>query len=522
MNRTEGIIDRFPHFFHAKERYSNLYRFVEVFSGLLDGSEDDLRRVRNAHFVNKANNKESKGFDSNQKGDLDSIFSLYLEALGGTSLLKQANRPPDLEPGFARWLQLVLLKLNREVEEGSLTPTVEGVIGFLQAEVILDHTYEIEVEEIITLLQQESQDYLTAVGLIEQRLRPDEVYRERIKGLIQVLLRGASTKQGIIDVVAANLGIVGNSPAAIEAKSAIEIREYMPRVVGNPQPFVVRPFQVLTFTNPNPFPSSAEIQVSVHEDFKLPVSRVRFRQLVGSQSFGFTGSLSRTASQVELLTFLPNGRIRKGSDLLPPEALEGAIPQLPPGNSNWIVEVYTFLPPAKFEPTPPIHESCFDYSVFDDDAGIEAVESLQGSSLDQINALNIVVNILTNRPASFTVVVPWDIPGFTEKLDTLSDQPRFQIPFIVDKVKAAGVYAEVEYVKRLYDDHQLVDTLLQNWQYEEGSQRLAEGGTGPEGGLDIQTVQSPTQIVHEITDQDSIIHHAVFDYTYFDSDNRFS
>ncbi|OAD22685.1 hypothetical protein THIOM_001500 [Candidatus Thiomargarita nelsonii] len=54
-------------------------------------------------------------------------------------------------------------------------------------------------------------------------------YRERLLHLIQVLRQGASTKQGITDIVAANLGIVGNEPDALAAKAQIDIEEFLPK-----------------------------------------------------------------------------------------------------------------------------------------------------------------------------------------------------------------------------------------------------------------------------------------------------
>ncbi|MEM1167570.1 MAG: baseplate J/gp47 family protein [Cyanobacteria bacterium P01_H01_bin.35] len=53
-------------------------------------------------------------------------------------------------------------------------------------------------------------------------------YRERLKALINVMRKGAATKEGIRDIVAANLGIFNDNAEAVEAKKKIIIEEYAP------------------------------------------------------------------------------------------------------------------------------------------------------------------------------------------------------------------------------------------------------------------------------------------------------
>ncbi|HRI59913.1 MAG TPA: hypothetical protein PK228_09320, partial [Saprospiraceae bacterium] len=141
MSGQKRIIKHFPHFFRTDDTENLFYRFVEVFGSMLDDAENDLVRVMRSHWVDTADNEGSKGLDTNQKGDLDKIFALYIEALGGTSLLRQIDR--------------------RDGPEG---------------------------------------------------LEDDAVYRERMKSLILILKEGASTRNGIIAIIAANLGIHGDSP----------------------------------------------------------------------------------------------------------------------------------------------------------------------------------------------------------------------------------------------------------------------------------------------------------------------
>src|SRR3954466_3450193 len=95
MSRTTEIISRFPSFYRSGDSENLFYRFVGVFADMLDRGEEDLIRVMRTHWVNTADNEGSKGFDATVKGDMDKIFGLYLESLGGTVLLKKGTRRPD-------------------------------------------------------------------------------------------------------------------------------------------------------------------------------------------------------------------------------------------------------------------------------------------------------------------------------------------------------------------------------------------------------------------------------------------
>ena len=99
-------------------------------------------------------------------------------------------------------------------------------------------------------------------------------YRERLFGLIQVLRRGASTRQGILDIVAANLGIVGDDPGTRAARARIDIEEFAPQrksfFTGN-----IAIFQEFDVNNPNPEEVSPEIWLSVL-DISFGLSNLRF------------------------------------------------------------------------------------------------------------------------------------------------------------------------------------------------------------------------------------------------------
>lgn len=97
--RTTSIINRFPKFYLPEDPKSDFYQFIEVFAAIVGQAEADIERVLRSRFVSTAENLESQGVNSFQKGDLDRIFTLYLERLGGTSQLNQIRQmiqPSDI------------------------------------------------------------------------------------------------------------------------------------------------------------------------------------------------------------------------------------------------------------------------------------------------------------------------------------------------------------------------------------------------------------------------------------------
>ena len=92
MNRKVlSIMSRFPDFYESNASSTLLYQLVNVFAEILEEAEIDLLRVMRSHHVDTADNYNSQGITARQKGDLDKIFALYLEKLGGTSQLVQVN-----------------------------------------------------------------------------------------------------------------------------------------------------------------------------------------------------------------------------------------------------------------------------------------------------------------------------------------------------------------------------------------------------------------------------------------------
>jgi hypothetical protein len=437
-SKTRTLAQHFPDFYTAGDA-SVFIGWLDVFGQVLELAEIDLLRVMHAHWVDTANNEGSQGFDTAQKGDLDQIFSLYLENLGGTSQLKQLNR--------------------RTGKDG---------------------------------------------------LDDDIPYRERIKGLILELMHGASTVEGIKSIVAANLGIVADKNASAEelatvtaARQMIRIVEFLPDSV-NPLSISLPLFQDFTVNNPNPTPTTPQLRLSIVADQELGNVTV-VRVTGGNIAVGYAGSVNHG----DLLSFFADGTALLNGVTVP---AVGTIPDAPPGASTWRVE-------ALLQSTPPpqamLPVGRFDISAFDThlpDHTDPAVFVFDGPAV----TLDLALSKLT--PGYFTVYVPWDIPGFTEHFDALPDNPRNQIGYIVNKVKAAGVGAAIVYEKQFAEAHELSDALhgagtRLPFPEEQGMDEL---------NFDIGSVQVPYPGGIDQGLDDNFIVSGVFDLTGFDTLNTFA
>lgn len=459
MSRTNAIISRFPQFFRSEEERNTFYAYIRVFGQLLDMAEEDLIRVMNAHWVLKADNEGSKGFDTVTKGDLDKIFALYLENLGGTSLLRQTNRREKPEEAKA----------------------------------------------------------------------DDNEYRRRILGLIEVLGDGASTKDGIRRIVAANLGILGDDQETAEARSRIRIEEYMPEVrnllAENEQLY---PYQEFHTDNPLPVPVSPEIRMEILLTFYAVLSNLKIIDTNNTEQvlFHFPGSLS--LDEGNALYFNPEEGVTR---------LDGGMvdaewnTDIPTAKSDWRFEADVTFGEAHFKddehPRPNNDGACrFDFAVFGDVVGENKTYNAAELNEMQYRLPAVDLDLLYRKlhPGSFAVLLPWNIPwhtanviitaetieqlrclempenilevlakildrpferredlistlkeqsveptliediisnlslilkyaAFTDRFSNLAVNPRSQITYIVDKVKAAGVYAEVRPVISFSEVH---------------------------------------------------------------------
>ena len=508
MPRANSIIERLPHFYQSGEQYNLLYHFIGVFGALLDGAEEDLIRVMRAHYVDTANNEPANGIGLAKKGDLDKIFTLYIESLGGTALLKQINR-----------------------------------------------------------------------GEGEDGIEDDKLYRKRIKGLIDVLKSGASTRDGIIRIVGANLGIVDDTPVAQATRNKILIKEYLPenQHLGN---FDLAPYLEFSVINPNVVPTTPTIRIEVESSLDEEFQLVYFQPGIVNLTTGEAAYYEGTVLSGDTLIFLPDGSASLNGQPIP---LTAPTPKLSLGSSIWRFEVKIGSAEGIFDQT------LFDFTQFEaggfnviarfDEPDVLFDEAVF-ASLDPI--INLDMSVIRVHPASFMVQIPWDLPGYTvnfqmsqhtldalaaggeapevvqqlealigqeigtveelkeqltdvlgetpssdlmvaildnviastDKFASMTINPRTQIKGIVNRVKAAGVYAVVAYEKRFLDIHDM------NTQFQmAGEMRTFQEDQGIEEiNFDIGSDQFNSE---EQEMEDNLILSGAFDFTSFDSMNRF-
>ncbi|MEM1167571.1 MAG: hypothetical protein AAGJ08_00375 [Cyanobacteria bacterium P01_H01_bin.35] len=122
--------------------------------------------------------------------------------------------------------------------------------------------------------------------------------------------------------------------------------------------------------------------------------------------------------------------------------------------------------------------------------------------------------ITKQTPGIFHAIVPWHIKGFTDKFAEVEDHPRSQISAIVNRVKAAGVKVVISYQQEFEETHEISDRLI-----IQGERIWNEQQPQLESNLKFNSEQSLTE-VQEMSD--SITFSGVFDFTEFDSHNRFN
>lgn len=347
-------------------------------------------------------------------------------------------------------------------------------------------------------------------------------YQERMRGLIQVLRQGASTRDGIVALVAANLGIVDDTPAARRQRQRIRIEEFAP--VEETQRFTdIRPYSrfvaanpstQIRVWNPNLADVTPELQLRVQvggasRDY-VPLTHWSIANRSTGQSLVYDGAL-RHGDQ--LLSSAAQGLRINGIPLpAPPAPLV-----LPPGESLLEVEVLTGLIGGRFDRTlyglatlsgeedagaTTATRGVFDESHFSGvmfDRG--ALDHLLPEQAADVT-LELEVSLVRLTPGRFKVVVPWDLGDFPADAGDPAGHPRNQIQDIIDKVRAAGVFATVSYEQQFADAHDL------------GEQTPAVQLARP---VQAVPVAAATQ-----EQADQLILSGAFGYTRFDSLNSFA
>lgn len=362
-------------------------------------------------------------------------------------------------------------------------------------------------------------------------------YRERLRELIQVLQRGASTQQGIRDIVAANLGIFTDSEAAQKAREKIEIEEYLPELL-NGSPVVVQPFtegaavgdlpRQFTLTNPNVEPTAVTLRLALDDNRQppqselAPLSQLTLVNAVTGAYFTYDSALQAG----NRLSLLANGRLERNGEDRGVEALPVLV--LPVGESVWYFTAQVGELPGR------LNEAQFDFSRFDQaEGGRQAMTAEQAGNY----RIGVAYDLVKLTPGTFLVKVPWDIPGFTDRFDDLNDHPRSQIPGIINRVRAAGVDFAIAYSKTFRELHRHQDWLTVEPAYRlphplydsvatqmpESPPHFVEHHQIEDRNFDLRSEQKPygaEGVEHRMGDR--LLMSGLFDYTTFDSGNTFA
>jgi hypothetical protein len=270
------------------------------------------------------------------------------------------------------------------------------------------------------------------------------------------------------------------------------------------------PHSLVRVNNPNLYPVTPEFNFAVFmqgQDSEFAVfSHWSIMNRTTGQTIFYDGSLHHGDG----ITLSSAGMAINGL----PTRYTGEALILPPGESVLQIAAMTGLTAARFDRT------LFDLTAYvDDDVPLEMTNGrLDETSFDQALfdratldhllpeqvanvMLDIEISMTHLTPAQFRVDIPWDLGDFPTDPDDPASHPRNQIRGIVDKVKAAGVFATINYEKLLADTHELGELELMR--------RLQQ-----------PAVTNRMPVTHAISDRLHIA--GVLDYTEFDSLNGFA
>ena len=493
-----------------------------------------------------------------------------------------------------------LIRLNRMLLESvypeeipsSKTPTAIEVAqqlakAFNQKILTDDKLYENNKEsftfkslslELQSLIQSKSQSKRLNRLLLETAYptyleKSITIYRKRLERLVDVLKSGASTQEGIIKIVAANLGMSTDDneeikpwesylfdiPITLESSLSkltvpaelqqvfrekglilafgttivlkksqqcwlltdasqgqvyrilkkngtlqvyhqlIRVIEFFPELVFHK--YTIHPhIDKFNVQNPNAVPAIPAIQIKILDNRKnpqgslSPLTNIVLKNLTNNQSIKYEASLNIN----QILLLLPDGSAMVNGVTIPKPPLVGTMPSLPLGQSEWLIEADIGNPQVTFDST------LFDFSLFESNATNPITSEEQAKSY----SLVVTFSFYQITPGGFTVKIPWQIPGYSDRFDESLDHPRHQIQSLIEKVKASGICAKIAYEQQFKEDHQIEEKLLFR-----GKGRFSEDHnmTDEFDGRSQQSLRSEQEM------SDTFLTSAVFDYTYFDT-----
>lgn len=400
------------------------------------------------------------------------------------------------------------------------------------------------------------------------------VYRKRLQRLIDVLKSGASTKEGIVKIVAANLGMSTDDsqeikpweyhlfdiPITLESslskltvpaelqqvfrkkglilafgttivleksqqcwlltdasqgqvyrifkkngtlkvyRQLIRVIEFFPELVRHDEYKIHPHIDKFDVQNPNAVPAIPIIQIKILDNREnpqgslSPLTNIVLKNLTNNQSIKYEASLNIN----EILLILPDGSAMVNGVTIPKPPLVGTMPSLPLGQSEWSIEADIGNPQVTFDYT------LFDFSLFESNATNSITSEEQAKSY----SLEVTFSFYQITPGGFTVKIPWQIPGYSDRFDESLDHPRHQIQSLIEKVKASGICAKIAYEQQFQEDHQIQEKLL-----FQGKGKFSEDHniTDEFDGRSQQSLRSEQEM------SDTFLTSAVFDYTYFDT-----
>ncbi|GCA94525.1 hypothetical protein [Microcystis aeruginosa] len=399
------------------------------------------------------------------------------------------------------------------------------------------------------------------------------VYRKRLQRLIDVLKSGASTKEGIVKIVAANLGMSTDDsqeikpwesylfdiPITLESflskltvpaelqqvfrekglilafgttivleksqqcwlltdasqgqvyrilkkngtlkvyRQLIRVIEFFPELVFHK--YTIHPhIDKFDVQNSNAVPGIPAIQIKILDNRNnpqgslSPLTNIVLKNLTNNQSIKYEASLNIN----QILLILPDGSAMVNGVTIPKPPLVGTMPSLPLGQSEWSIEADIGNPQVTFDRT------LFDFSLFEKTENNPLKSEQQAKSY----SLEVTLSFYHVTPGGFTVKIPWQIPGYSDRFDESLDHPRHQIQSLIEKVKASGICAKIAYEQQFQEDHQIQEKLL-----FQGKGKFSEDHniTDEFDGRSQQSLRSEQEM------SDTFLTSAVFDYTYFDT-----
>ncbi|MEL6863837.1 MAG: hypothetical protein AAFP19_05430 [Bacteroidota bacterium] len=513
MSRTNSIIQRLPHFYRSEDRLNLLYHFVGLFGASMNDAEEDLIRVMRSHWVNAADNILPQGEGSGAKGDLDKIFSLYLESLGGTALLRQGNRR-------------------------------EGEAGLLD-----DEVYRKRILGLIKVLREGAS---TKAGI------------QKIVGANFGIVEGDFGA----DKALAQIQIVEYLP---------EVQKLELDTLGGQTSVDLSLFEAIDIQNPNALATQPSIRIEVIPDFPLPIIQPSLVNITTGERITYQGTLlNGQGGDPDVLEFFADGTATLNAEavavsgempLLPigtstwrfeakvglaegrydqavfdfakfEEETTDTIGQF--DITNFDASIYQILNksirmemelrrlyPATFMLKVPWDIPGFTVTIRVTDAILQQLQ-LQGYAVDLIDRLQPIVGQEFRELKAFyeglETTLGEDLPeqlfddllplvSFEDQFKAMSINPRAQISTIVDRVRAAGVYALVTYEKRFVEPHFVEVNLAMNGQLDT-EEYLIEEQEMIESNFDVESRQSNS------SDQDMSDHlhlSGIYDITRFDT-----